>query len=81
MRGVHSIVDDIRRNVFEEVARLGYEDDDLNRVDSIPYKLVPGEIAKHRHSVFEERAVVAAHLKKHLRILYSRFKSNQPANI
>ena len=42
MRGVHSIVDDIRRNVFEEVARLGYEDDDLNRVDSIPYKLVPG---------------------------------------
>ena len=63
MRGVHSIVDDIRRNVFEEVARLGYEDDDLNRVDSIPYKLVPGEIAKHRHSVFEERAVVAARVR------------------
>ena len=63
MRGVHSIVDDIRRNVFEEVARLAYEDDDLNRVDSIPYKLVPGEIAKHRHSVFEERAVVAARVR------------------
>ena len=63
MRGVHSIVDDIRRNVFEEVARLAYEDDDLDRVDSIPYKLVPGEIAKHRHSVFEERAVVAARVR------------------
>ena len=25
MRGVHSAVDDIRRNVFKEVARLGYE--------------------------------------------------------
>ena len=63
MRGVHSIVDDIRRNVFEEVARLAYEDDDLDRVDSIPYKLIPGEIAKYRHSVFEERAVVAARVR------------------
>ena len=36
MRGVHSAVDDIRRNVFTEVARLAYEDGDLSRVDLIP---------------------------------------------
>ncbi len=58
MRGVHSAVDDIRRNVFTEVARLAYEGGDLNRVDMIPYKIVPGEVAHHRHDVFLERAIV-----------------------
>ena len=48
MRGVHSVVDEIRRNVFTEVARLAYEGGDLNRVDMIPYKLVPGEIAHYQ---------------------------------
>ena len=58
MRGVHSAVDDIRRNVFTEVARLAYEDGDLSKVDMIPYKIVPGEVARHRHDVFLERAIV-----------------------
>ena len=60
MRGVHSAVDEIRRNVFTEVARLAYEGGDLKRVDMIPYTIVPGEVARHRHDVFLERAVVAA---------------------
>ena len=63
MRGVHSYVDDIRRDVFKEVARLAYSQDDLQRVDMIPYKLVPGEIAHHLHDVFLERAVVAARVR------------------
>ena len=58
MRGVHSAVDDIRRNVFTEVARLAYEDVDLSQVDMIPYKIGPGEVARHRHDVFLERAIV-----------------------
>lgn len=45
MRGVHSAVDDIRRNVFTEVARLAYEGGDLSRVDTIPYKMIQGEVA------------------------------------
>ena len=44
MRGVHSAVDEIRRNVFTEVARLAYEGGDLKRVDMIPYTIVPGEV-------------------------------------
>ena len=63
MRGVHSAVDDIRRNVFTEVARLAYESDDYKQVDMIPYKIVPGEVAHHRHDVFLERAIVSARLK------------------
>lgn len=58
MRGVHSAVDDIRRNVFTEVARLAYEEDDYSKVDMIPYKIIPGEVAHHRHDVFLERAIV-----------------------
>ena len=50
MRGVHSAVDEIRRNVFTEVARLAYEGGDLKRVDMIPYTIVPGEVARHRHA-------------------------------
>lgn len=58
MRGVHSVVDDIRRNVFTEVAKIAYEGGDYSRVDLIPYKLVSGKTSKHRQNVFWERAVV-----------------------
>ena len=30
----------------------------LKRVDMIPYTIVPGEVARHRHDVFLERAIV-----------------------
>ena len=69
MRGVHSAVDDIRRSVFTEVARLAYEHDldDKEQLrdlaDMLPYKLVPGDIAKYRHDVYLERAVVLARLR------------------
>ena len=49
MRGVHSAVDNIRRSVFTEVARLAYQGGDYASVDTIPYRLIPGEIAHHRH--------------------------------
>ena len=63
MRGVHSAVDNIRRSVFFEVAKLAYDGGDLKRVDSIPYTIVPGEVAHHRHDVFLERAIVAARVR------------------
>lgn len=58
MRGIHSVVDDIRRSVFTEVARLAYEGGDFSRIDSLPYKIIPGEVAQYRHDVFLERAIV-----------------------
>ena len=63
MRGVHSAVDDIRRGVFAEVAKLAYEDGDLAQVDMIPYNMISGEVAHYRHDVFLERAVVAARVR------------------
>ena len=63
MRGFHSVVDEIRQDVFKEVAKLAYEGGDLKRVDMIPYKMVPGEVAHHRHDVFLERAIIAARVR------------------
>ena len=58
MRGIHSVVDDIRRDVFTEVARLAYEGGDFRKIDLLPYKIIPGEVAQYRHDVFLERAIV-----------------------
>ena len=52
----------IRRQVFEEVARLAYEGGDYKRIDEIPYKLLNGQ-AKYRESIFLERAIVAERLR------------------
>ena len=62
MRGIHSVVDELRRSVFEEVARMAYEDD-LTRIDKLPYKIIPGEVARYRDSVFRERAIVTERLR------------------
>ncbi len=58
MRGVHSAVDDIRRTVFKEVAKLAFEGGDPRLLDQIPLKMIQGEVARHRHDVFLERAIV-----------------------
>ena len=63
MRGIHSVVDDIRRDVFAEVARLAYEGGDYRRIDALPYKIIPGEVGKYRHDVFLERAIVTERLR------------------
>ena len=62
MRGIHSVVDELRRSVFEEVARMAYEDD-VGRINKLPYKIIPGEVAHYRDSVFRERAIVTERLR------------------
>ena len=42
MRGVHSAVDDIRRTVFKEVAKLALEGGDPRLLDQIPLKMIQG---------------------------------------
>ena len=63
MRGVHSAVDDIRRSVFTEVARLAYEGGDYAKFDRIPYKIVPGETSQYRSNIFLARAIVQQRLR------------------
>ena len=63
MRGIHSSVTDIRRKVFTEVARLAYEGGDYSRIEELPYKIIPGEEASYRESIFLERAIVGERLR------------------
>lgn len=63
IRGIYSTITDIRRQVFTEVARIGYEGGDYSRIEDLPYKIVPGEVAEHRSSIFLERAIVGERLR------------------
>lgn len=63
MRGIYSNLTDIRRRVFVEVAKLAYEGNDYSRIETLPYKIIPGEIATYRDSVFMERAIVGERIR------------------
>ena len=62
MRGIPSSVTTIRKKVFTEVARLAY-DGDLERMEDLPYVIVPGEEAKYRESIFLERAIAGERVR------------------
>ncbi len=63
MRGVYTSVVDIRQKIFTEVARMAYEGGDYSRIIDLPYKIIPGEVATYRESVFLERAIVEERLR------------------
>ena len=63
MRGYESIVTEIRKKVFTEVARLAYEGGDYSRIEALPYKLVPGEINENRSSIFLSRAIAGERVR------------------
>ncbi len=64
MRGIYTSVTDIRRKVFTEVARMAYEGGDYaKKIEELPYKIIPGEIATYRESIFLERAIVGERLR------------------
>ena len=67
VRGLDTTVRRIRRQVFEEVARLGFEscDETLNDdMEAIPYKMVNEDTkVKYRESVYRARAIVRERLR------------------
>ena len=63
MRGIFTPVTKIRRQVFTEIARMGFEGGDYSRIDELPYKIIPGEVATYRESIFKERAIVGERLR------------------
>ena len=66
MRGVYTSVNDIRKRVFAEIARLSYEyesEEDLVKMEDIPYEIIPGEVSTYRESVFLERAIVKERMR------------------
>lgn len=65
MRGIYTSVNDIRKRVFAEVARLSYDykEGDLSEMELIPYRIIPGEVSTYRESVFLERAIVKERMR------------------
>ncbi|MDD3279454.1 MAG: 4Fe-4S dicluster domain-containing protein [Lachnospiraceae bacterium] len=63
MRGLYSSKTKIRHQIFTEIARMAYDGDDTSILEELPYRIVPGEIATYRDSIFLERAVVGERLR------------------
>lgn len=63
MRGIPSLITDIRKKVFTEVAKLAYESGDYTQAEDLPYVIVPGENPLHRESIFLERAIAAERIR------------------
>lgn len=65
MRGIETRIKEIRHRIFREVARMAYhtewEIDD--RIEELPYKIIPGEVGSFRSDVFLERAIVGERLR------------------
>ena len=62
MRYADSLITDIRKQVFTEVARMAYSGD-YTQMEDIPYKIVPGVNPRHRESVFLERAIAGERVR------------------
>ena len=63
MRGIPSLITDIRKNVFTEVARMAYAGNGIDAANELPYKIVPGDRPLHRESVFLERAIAGERVR------------------
>ena len=63
MRGIPSLITDIRKQVFTEVARMAYSGNGYEGAEELPYKIVPGDRPLHRDSVFLERAIAGERIR------------------
>ena len=65
MRGLDTPVKQIRRKIFTEVAKLGFQSTDdslIHDIEAIPYNIVE-ERAKYRESIYRERAVASERVR------------------
>ena len=63
MRGIPSLITDIRKKVFTEVARMAYNGGDYTNAEDLPYRIVPGDQPLHRESIFLERAIAGERVR------------------
>ena len=63
MRGIPSLITDIRKKVFTEVARMAYAGNGYEAAEDLPYIIVPGDRPLHRESVFLERAIASERVR------------------
>ena len=63
MRGIPSLITDIRKKVFTEVARMAYAGNGYEAANELPYIIVPGDRPLHRESAFLERAIAGERVR------------------
>ena len=63
MRGIPSLITNIRKKVFTEVARMAYAGGDYTQAEDLPYVIVPGDQPLHRESIFLERAIAGERVR------------------
>ena len=54
MRGVETRIQEIRHKIFTEVSRMAYHTEWTvkDRMEALPYKIIPGEKGNSRNDVF-----------------------------
>lgn len=67
MKYNYTSIINLRRKVFTEIARLGYDLDDYSNIDEnirqLPFKIIPGEEETYRESIFLERAIISERIR------------------
>ena len=75
MRGVKTTKSKLRRQIFAEIAKLAFEGWDAKKFENLPYKIIPGEMAQYRDSVFVEREIVAERLRAAMGLSLRKYTS------
>ena len=63
MRGIPSLINDIRKKVFSEVAKMAYSGNNYSKAEDLPFIIVPGDQPLHRESIFLERAIAGERVR------------------
>ncbi len=80
MRGIDTPVNQLRKQVFVEVAKVAYESDHVNNdIEAIPYKITPGDAPRFRESIYRERAIASERVR--LAMGLSLRPQDQPVHI
>ncbi len=75
-----SVVTDLRRKIFTEVARVAYEaDNPSSDLEEIPFKITPDEVPKYRESIYRERQIASERVR--LAMGLSLRPANKPVHI
>jgi hypothetical protein len=75
-----SVVTDLRKRVFTEVAKVAYNSEDIaNDIEAIPYTITPDEIPRYRENIYRERQIAAERVR--LAMGLSLRPANKPVHI
>ena len=75
-----SVVTELRRKVFCEVARVAYESENPEHdLEEIPYLITPDEVPKYRESIYRERQIASERVR--LAMGLSLRPANRPVHV